>query len=70
MKVGWKKKWPKIMNLIVEIKSFNHEMIKNFYHEIEKQGVWYAEEMLLPFEEAFTYLRNLAILIEPNFGLT
>lgn len=61
------KNLPKIMNLIVEIKSFNHELIKNFYHEIEKQGVWYAEEMLLPFEEGIYLFKEFGYFDRTRF---
>ena len=61
------KNLPKIMHLIVEIKSFKHELIKNFYDEIEKQGVWYAEEMLLPFEEGIHLFKALGYFDRTRF---
>ena len=44
------KNLPKILNLIASIKSYHPEQIERFYHALLQQGVWYAEELLLPNE--------------------
>ncbi|MCK5522683.1 MAG: amidohydrolase family protein [Thiomargarita sp.] len=41
---------PKILKFIGSFKPFRPKQVKTFYRYLLQQGVWFAEEMLLPFE--------------------
>jgi predicted amidohydrolase YtcJ len=56
------KNLPRITKFIVNIKPCNNDQITAFYDYLLQQGIWYAEDMLLPNKSIFDQFKELGYL--------
>ena len=53
---------PSILKMVVEVMGCDPDRLSRFYARLEQQGVWYAEEMLLPGANVIESLKAAGLL--------
>jgi len=61
------KNLPKILKFIGSLKPYHPKQVKTFYRYLLQQGVWFAEEMLLPFEWVIPLFKELGYFDRTRF---